>query len=110
MYTTQLVVVIGGGAAGTGTARDLAMRGFNVTLVERGNLVEGTTGCTHGQLRTGGRYAVSDRESAVDCMQESRILHRTAGHCIDDTGGLFVQLEGDSDRYIQQELTGLCGV
>lgn len=32
------VVVIGGGATGTGTARDLAMRGFDVTLLERGTL------------------------------------------------------------------------
>ena len=83
------VVVIGGGATGTGTARDLAMRGFDVTLVERGNLTDGTTGRTHGHLHSGGRYAVSDQESAIDCMQENRVLHEIAGHCIEDTGGLF---------------------
>jgi len=103
---THSVVVIGGGATGTGTARDLAMRGFDVTLVERGNLTEGTTGRTHGHLHSGGRYAVSDQESAVDCMEENRILHRIASHCIEDTGGLFVQLEGDSDEYFQQKLEG----
>ena len=103
---THSVVVIGGGATGTGTARDLAMRGFDVTLVERGNLTEGTTGRTHGHLHSGGRYAVSDQESAVDCMEENRVLHRIAGHCIEDTGGLFVQLEGDSDEYFQQKLEG----
>jgi len=103
---TLSVVVIGGGATGTGTARDLAMRGLDVTLVERGNLTEGTTGRTHGHLHSGGRYAVSDQESAVDCMQENRILHRIASHCIEDTGGLFVQLEGDSDDYFQQKLEG----
>ena len=103
---TQSVVVIGGGATGTGTARDLAMRGFDVTLVERGNLTEGTTGRTHGHLHSGGRYAVSDQESAIDCMQENRVLHDIAGHCIEDTGGLFVQLEGDSDEYFQRKLEG----
>ncbi|ELY91551.1 anaerobic glycerol-3-phosphate dehydrogenase subunit GlpA [Natrialba taiwanensis] len=98
------IVVIGGGATGTGTARDLAMRGFNVTLVERGNLTEGTTGRTHGHLHSGARYAVSDQESAVDCMQENRILRDIAGHCIEDTGGLFVQLEGDPDEYFEKKL------
>lgn len=100
------IVVVGGGATGTGTARDLAMRGFDVTLVERGNLTEGTTGRTHGHLHSGGRYAVSDQESAIDCMQENQILRDIAGHCIEDTGGLFVQLEGDSDEYFEEKLRG----
>ncbi|WP_229114246.1 anaerobic glycerol-3-phosphate dehydrogenase subunit GlpA [Halapricum desulfuricans] len=106
------VVVIGGGATGTGTARDLAMRGFDVTLLERGNLTHGTTGRTHGHLHSGGRYAVSDQESAVDCIEENRILRDIASHCIEDTGGLFVQLEGDSDEYFQQKLDGCeeCGI
>ena len=106
------IVVIGGGATGTGTARDLAMRGFDVTLVERGNLTEGTTGRTHGHLHSGARYAVSDQESATDCMKENRVLRRIASHCIEDTGGLFVQLEGDSDEYFEKKLEGCeeCGI
>ncbi|MCU4718517.1 anaerobic glycerol-3-phosphate dehydrogenase subunit GlpA [Halapricum hydrolyticum] len=106
------VVVIGGGATGTGTARDLAMRGFDVTLLERGNLTHGTTGRTHGHLHSGGRYAVSDQESAVDCIEENRILRDIAPHCIEDTGGLFVQLEGDSDEYFREKLDGCaeCGI
>jgi len=39
-------------------------------------------------------------------MQENRILHDIAGHCIEDTGGLFVQLEGDSDAYFERKLEG----
>jgi glycerol-3-phosphate dehydrogenase len=106
------VVVIGGGATGTGTARDLAMRGFDVTLLERGNLTHGTTGRTHGHLHSGGRYAVSDQESAMDCIEENRILRDIAPHCIEETGGLFVQLEGDSDEYFQKKLDGCaeCGI
>ncbi len=101
---TYSVVVIGGGATGTGTARDLAMRGFDVTLVERGNLTHGTTGRTHGHLHSGARYAIGDQESAIDCMEENRILNDIAGHCIENTGGLFVQLAGDSDEYFQRKL------
>jgi len=106
------VVVIGGGATGTGTARDLAMRGFDVTLLERGNLTHGTTGRTHGHLHSGGRYAVSDQESAVDCMKENRILRKIAAHCVEETGGLFVQLEGDSEAYFEEKLRGCeeCGI
>lgn len=37
------VLVIGGGATGTGVARDLVMRGVDVTLVERGGFAGGTS-------------------------------------------------------------------
>ncbi|HZD03652.1 MAG TPA: FAD-dependent oxidoreductase, partial [Longimicrobiales bacterium] len=37
------VLVIGGGATGTGVLRDLAMRGFEAALVEKRDLTHGTT-------------------------------------------------------------------
>ena len=52
------VLVIGGGATGVGVAWDAALRGYDVTLVERGDLAEGTSGRFHGLLHSGGRYAV----------------------------------------------------
>jgi glycerol-3-phosphate dehydrogenase len=58
--TDTEAVVIGGGSTGCGIARDLAMRGIEVTLVEKGNLTHGTTGRMHGLLHSGARYAVSD--------------------------------------------------
>lgn len=84
------VLVIGGGSTGTGLARDLAMRGFKTTLVERYNLSDGTTNRYHGLLHSGGRYVVSDPEAAAECVQENRILRRIMPHGIDDTGGFFV--------------------
>ena len=110
METT--VVVIGGGATGTGIVRDLAMRGFETTLVERGTLTDGTTGRTHGHLHSGARYAVSDQKSAVDCIRENRVLQRIASHCVEKTGGLFVQLEGDPDEYFETKLDccAECGI
>ncbi|MEF8809274.1 FAD-dependent oxidoreductase, partial [Natronomonas sp.] len=51
------VIVVGGGATGVGIARDLAMRGLDVTLFERGGLGSGTTGRSHGLLHSGARYA-----------------------------------------------------
>ena len=106
------VLIIGGGSTGTGIARDLAMRGVDVTLVEKGNLTHGTTGRMHGLLHSGGRYAVSDRASAKECIEENRVLRDIAGHCVEMTGGLFVQLEDDADEYFEEKLAGCreCGI
>ena len=70
------VLIVGGGGTGGALAHDLALRGVHVTLVERGELTSGTTGRHHGLLHSGGRYAVNDRESAVECIEENRILPR----------------------------------
>ena len=67
-------IVIGAGFTGVATAHDLAQRGFDVTVVERGPIVNGTSGRTHGLLHSGGRYAVKDQESAIECIEENRIL------------------------------------
>jgi len=106
MESSTGVLVIGGGSTGTGIARDLAMRGADVTLVEQGNLTHGTTGRMHGLLHSGGRYAVSDQESAKECIQENRVLRDIASHCVEMTGGLFVQRPEDTDEYFQKKLEG----
>ena len=56
------VLVIGGGATGAGVAWDAALRGFDVILVDRADLAEGTSGRFHGLLHSGGRYVVKDRD------------------------------------------------
>ena len=88
------------------------MRGVDVTLVEKGNLTNGTTGRMHGLLHSGGRYAVSDRGSARECIEENRVLREIASHCVEMTGGQFVQLAGDSDEYFEEKLDGCreCGI
>ncbi|WP_135830460.1 anaerobic glycerol-3-phosphate dehydrogenase subunit GlpA [Halorussus halobius] len=110
--TDTEVVVVGGGSTGCGVARDLAMRGVEVTLVEQGNLTHGTTGRMHGLLHSGGRYAVSDRASAEECIAENRVLRDIAAHCVEMTGGQFVQLADDSDDYFEEKLAACrdCGI
>lgn len=93
------VLVIGGGATGVGVARDLAMRGVDVVLAERGGLSGGTTGRSHGLLHSGARYAEADPEGAAACIAENRVLREIAGDCLRDTGGYFVQLPGDDPDY-----------
>src|SRR5437588_12040550 len=82
------VLVIGGGATGAGVAWDAALRGFDVVLVDRSDLAEGTSGRFHGLVHSGGRYAVKDPKAAQECIHENRILRRIAADSIEDTGGL----------------------
>jgi len=100
------VVVIGGGSTGCGVIRDLARRGLDAVLVEKGNLTHGTTGRMHGLLHSGGRYAVADKKSARECIEENRVLRDIAGHCVEETGGLFVKRPEDSEEYFQEKLEG----
>ena len=70
------ILVIGGGATGTGLVRDLAMRGFKTILVEQSDLATGTTGRYHGLLHSGGRYVVKDPLAAKECIEENKILRQ----------------------------------
>jgi glycerol-3-phosphate dehydrogenase len=112
MSSSTEVLVVGGGSTGTGIARDLAIRGVDIVLVEKGNLTHGTTGRMHGLLHSGGRYAVSDQPSAKECIEENRVLRDIASHCVEMTGGLFVQRPEDDDKYFQKKLEGCreCGI
>ena len=94
------VLIIGGGATGTGIARDLALRGVECILVERRDINAGASGANHGLLHSGGRYVFADQESAKECRQEGELLKRLAPHCIEDTGGLFIAVEGDDETYV----------
>ena len=97
------VIVIGGGATGAGVARDCALRGLKVLLVERGDIATGATGRNHGLLHSGARYAVKDQESARECISENRILRSIASNCIEETGGLFITLPEDEESGYGQE-------
>jgi len=94
------VLIIGGGVTGTGLARDLALRGVQCILAEKGDINDGASGANHGLLHSGARYVSSDPGSAEECRKEGKLLKRLAPHCIEDTGGLFVAVEGDDERYV----------
>ncbi len=100
------IVVIGGGATGTGILRDLAMRGYKCLLLERRDLAYGTTGRYHGLLHSGARYAVKDPTAARECIEENRILHQIMPQCIEDTGGFFILTPFDDPDYIPLFIDG----
>ncbi|MBR8721047.1 Anaerobic glycerol-3-phosphate dehydrogenase subunit A [Bacteroides pyogenes] len=89
------VIIIGGGSTGAGTARDCSKRGLSTLLIERSDIATGATGRNHGLLHSGARYAVTDSESAEECIKENMILKRIASHCIEESNGLFISLPED---------------
>ena len=99
MNQTYDVIIIGGGATGAGIARDCSLRGIKALLLERSDISTGATGRNHGLLHSGARYAVTDYESAVECIRENMILRRIAAHCVEETDGLFITLPEDGLDY-----------
>ena len=101
------VAIVGGGGTGGALAHDLTLRGVRVTLVERGEVTSGTTGRHHGLLHSGARYAVNDRESAIECIEENQILRRTAPGSFEENDGLFVALT-EEDLEHGRKLVAAC--
>lgn len=100
------VVVIGGGATGMGTLRDLSMRGVPAILLEQGGIANGTSSRFHGLLHSGARYVVNDPESAKECIAENMILRRIGKQCIELTEGLFVLTPKDDPSFVEPWLQG----
>lgn len=99
MEKTYDVIIIGGGATGAGIARDCSLRDVRSLLLERSDISTGATGRNHGLLHSGARYAVTDHESAVECIRENMILRKIAAHCVEETDGLFISLPEDGLEY-----------
>jgi glycerol-3-phosphate dehydrogenase len=100
-------IIIGAGFTGVATAHDLALRGFYVTVIDRGPIANGTSGRTHGLLHSGGRYCAKDQEAGIECIEENTILRKIVPHCIEPNGGLFVALN-DSDLAYGAEFVAGC--
>lgn len=99
MNTKPHAIIIGAGFTGCATAHDLALRGFSVTVFERGEIASGTSGRTHGLLHSGGRYCVTDREAGIECIEENILLRKITPQCIEFNGGLFVALNDQDVEY-----------
>jgi glycerol-3-phosphate dehydrogenase len=112
MTTRPRAIIIGAGFTGCALAHDLTLRGFGVTVVERGDIASGTSGRTHGLLHSGGRYCVGDHESAIECIEENGVLRRIAAQCIEPNGGLFVALDESDLLYAEafERGAGECGI
>jgi len=84
----------------------LGSTGVDAVLVEKGNLTHGTTGRDARALTQRGRYAVSIRRARASASRRTTVLRDIAGHCVEETGGLFVKRPEDSEEYFQEKLEG----
>ncbi len=77
------VVVIGGGMAGAGVARDLALRGASVALFEKGDFASGTSSKSSKLIHGGLRYLeLMDFSLVRESLREKRTLERLAPHLV----------------------------
>ena len=92
---TNKVIVIGAGATGSFITHDLASRGFDVTVIEKGNIIGGTSGKFHGMLHSGARYAMNDVKAAQESIMDNKVISEIAPFCIENTGGMFIALNDE---------------
>ena len=76
------VLIVGGGANGTGLARDLAKRGLRVMLCEKGDLARGATGASSGMIHGGVRYLLNDVETTKHSCEDSGYIQKLAPHLL----------------------------
>jgi glycerol-3-phosphate dehydrogenase len=89
------VLVIGGGIVGAGVARDAAMRGLRVALVEQHDLAFGTSSRSSRLLHGGLRYLAQGHIGLVwEASREKRVLHRIAPHLAEPLPFLFPTYRG----------------
>jgi len=89
------VLVVGGGILGAGVARDAAMRGLRVGLVEQHDLASGTSSRTSRLLHGGLRYLAQGRIRLVhEASREKRVLHRIAPHLAQPLAFVFPAYRG----------------
>jgi glycerol-3-phosphate dehydrogenase len=101
------VIVIGGGMAGAGIARDLAFRGVSVALVEKADFAWGTTSRSSKLIHGGLRYLeLFDFGLVRESLRERETLHRLAPHVVRPLPFL-VPIYRDSSRSLIKIRLGL---
>ncbi|HWP36539.1 MAG TPA: glycerol-3-phosphate dehydrogenase/oxidase [Gemmatimonadales bacterium] len=77
------LLVVGGGATGTGIARDAAMRGMRTALIDKGDFGSGTSGRSSRLVHGGLRYLeLGDWRLVFEASRERRTLLRIAPHLV----------------------------
>ena len=83
------VIVVGAGINGAGIARDAAMRGLKVLLLDKGDISSGTTSWSTRLIHGGLRYLEHYEFSLVrESLKDREILLRTAPHLVRPLGFL----------------------
>ncbi len=110
------VLIIGGGIVGAGVARDAAMRGLRVGLVEQYDFAFGTSSRSSRLLHGGLRYLAQGRVGLVhEASVEKKVIHHIAPHLADPLPFIFPTYRGNRHWVLWQLKIGvkiydlLCG-
>ena len=91
------VLVIGGGIFGAGVARDAALRGLRVALIEKADFASGTSSHSSKLIHGGFRYLEQrDFKLVSEACRERRILQQIAPHLVRPLPFLFPVYDGGS--------------
>jgi glycerol-3-phosphate dehydrogenase len=91
------LVIIGGGINGAGVARDAALRGLRVALIEQRDLASGTSSRSSKLVHGGLRYLQQAQIGLVfESVNERRTLQTIAPHLVRPLGFLFPVYRGDT--------------
>ncbi|MSP54574.1 MAG: glycerol-3-phosphate dehydrogenase [Myxococcales bacterium] len=83
-------MIIGGGIVGCGAARDAAMRGLKVVLVDASDIASGTSSRSSKLVHGGLRYLEQGEFSLVfEAVSERRVLMDIAPHLVHPLGFVF---------------------
>jgi len=89
------VLIIGGGITGAGVARDAALRGLRVALVDKSDVAGGTSSRSSRLIHGGIRYLEhGDLRLVLEASRERRILLRIAPHLVRPLPFLFPAYRG----------------
>ena len=75
-------------------------------MIERGEVAFGTTGRNHCLLHSGGRYCVTDQESAIECIDENLTLRKVMPDLLELNDGLFVAVTESDLAFKERFLAG----
>src|SRR5690625_1692668 len=91
------LLIIGGGITGSGLAREAALRGLKVALVEKEDFGYGTSSRSAKLIHGGIRYLANGDISMVkESARERKILKNIAPHLIHPLSFVFPLYKGDS--------------
>lgn len=102
------LLIIGGGIVGSGIARDAAMRGLRVALVEQHDFAFGTSSRSSRLLHGGLRYLAQGRVGLVrEASVEKKVVHHIAPHLAEPLPFLFPTYRGNRHWVLWQLKIGV---
>jgi glycerol-3-phosphate dehydrogenase len=94
--TEHDVIILGGGVNGAGIARDCALRGIRVLVVEKNDLAKGASGANTGMIHGGIRYLRYDVHTTKVSCTDSGYIQKIAPHLLFRIPFIFPVLKGDA--------------